>query len=178
MNLYRQSIILFGFVVPVLLAAAVLGIGYFVKSNVSSSFTHKQSNFIANEQTQKAGMQIEKDVINLRGHLDRWKDQLSQETASSVATNLREISEKLPNKEIQQTVFERATGKAGFGSASAQNSAQLRIGFRGTFRTLQKAFFELETRIPQLQLQEMKIEPISTSAAFINLQIGYTAWEK
>ena len=85
--------------------------------------------------------------------------------------------EKLPGKEIQQTAFERPSGSGGFGSASAQNSSQIRIAFRGTFRTLQQAFLQLETRMPQLQLQEFRMDPNSTQSSLLNFQVTYTAWE-
>ena len=98
--------------------------------------------------------------------------------ASTVATNLREISSSLPSKEFQQTAFERPSGSGGFGSASAQKSSQLRIAFRGTFRTMQRAFLELETRMPQLQLQDLKMDPSSTQSSLMNFQVTYTAWEK
>ncbi len=177
MNLYRQSIILFGGAAPVLCAAVVVAIGFAVKSKMATSFELKQSTYKANEQSRLAGLEVETMVTRQREHLLRWDQQLSQETASAVATNLREISEQLPGKEIQQTAFERPNSSGGFGSASAQNSSQIRIAFRGTFRTLQRAFLELETRMPQLQLQEFKMDPVATSSSLMNFQVTYTAWE-
>jgi hypothetical protein len=35
---------------------------------------------------------------------------------------------------------------------------------------------ELETRMPQLQLQEIKIDP-SPQSSLLNFQVTYTAWE-
>ena len=43
---------------------------------------------------------------------------------------------------------------------------------------MQKAFIELETRMPQLQLQDLKIDPSSSSTSTLNFQVTYTAWEK
>jgi hypothetical protein len=83
----------------------------------------------------------------------------------------------LPNKEIQQTAFEPTSTKSGFGAVSAQSSSQLRIAFRGTYRTMQRAFLELETRMPQLQLQELRIDPSSNQSSLLNFQVSYTAWE-
>lgn len=177
MNLYRQSIILFGIVIPVLIAAAIVGTGFFLKSEMVASYTNKQQNYKKYEQGRVAGLEIEAQVTRQRQHLDRWKEQLSEETASSVATNLKSIMEHLPSKEIQQTAFERPGGTAGFGSAAAQTSSQIRIAFRGTYRTLQRAFLELETKMPQLQLQELKMDPSSTQSTLMNLQVTYTAWE-
>lgn len=177
MHLYRQSIILVGAVVPVLCAGLIVGLGSMVKSKMTTSFANKQKTYKTYEQARSQGVKLEAEVIRNREHLERWEEQLSLETASTVATNLREISEKLPAKEIQQTAFERPSTSSGFGSASAQNSSQIRIAFRGTYRTLQRAFLELETRMPQLQLQEFKMDPISTHASLMNLQVTYTAWE-
>lgn len=177
MYFYRQTIILFGIVVPILIAAAVVGLGSLIKAKMSSSFDNKERNYKTYEQGRIAALEIEGQVTRERQHLDRWEAQLSEETASAVATNLRDIAENLPSKEIQQTAFERPSGNRGFGGASAQNSSQIRMAFRGTFRTLQRAFLALETRMPQLQLQEFRMEPSSTQSSLLNLQVTYTAWE-
>ena len=177
MHLYRQSIIIFGVILPILVAAAFVGIGSMVKTKMATSLNEKVTTYKSFLVTRQQAQTIETQVISQRVHLERWKQQLSEETSSTVASNLREISEKLPGKEIQQTSFERPSGSGGFGAASAQKSSQIRIAFRGTYRTLQSAFFGLETRMPQLQLQDLKIEPIATSPSLMNLQVTYTAWE-
>jgi hypothetical protein len=177
MHLYRQSIIIFGAVLPILIAAAFVGIGSMLKSKMTASYNNKVDTHKSFEQTNQEARAIETQVISQRPHLERWKQQLSEETSSTIASNLREISEKLPSKEIQQTAFERPSNSGGFGTASAQKSSQIRIAFRGTYRTLQKAFFGLENRMPQLQLQDIKIDPISASPSLMNLQVTYTAWE-
>ncbi len=177
MHLYRQTIIIFGIVLPVLAAALVVSGALMLKSRMVASFDNKQKNYKIYEQGRLAGLEIEAQVTRQRQHIDRWNEQLSQETASAVATNLRDISEHLPSKEIQQTAFERPGASGGFGSVAAQRSSQIRIAFRGTFRTLQRAFLELETRMPQLQLQELKMDPSSTQSSLLNFQVTYTAWE-
>ena len=174
MHLYRQSITLFGIVLPVVAAVIVVVVCFMMKSKMTASFEHKQSNFRTYEQGRIAGMEIESQVARQRQHLDRWNEQLSGETASTVATNLKEIIERLPGKEIQQTAFERPTGAGALGSVSAQGSSQIRI----SFRTLQRAFLELETRMPHLQLQEIRIDPSSTQASLRNVQVTFNAWEK
>jgi hypothetical protein len=179
MHFYRQAIILFGIVVPIVIAAAVVGVCFAMKSKMAASFDNKQRNYKSYEQSRLAALEIESQVTRQRQHLERWNEQLSKETASTVATNLREICESLPGKEIQQTAFERPGNSGGFGSVSAQNSSQIRIAFRGTFRTLQRAFLALETRMPQLQLQELRMDPsTSQTASLLNFQVTYTAWEK
>lgn len=177
MHLYRQTIALFGIVIPVLACAALVGACFYLKTKMDASFDNKLSKYKAYEMSRLSGLELEAQVTRQLQHMERWKAQLSQETASAVTTNLREIFEHLPNKEIQQTAFEPTNIKAGFGSVTAQPSSQVRIAFRGTFRTMQRAFLELETRMPQLQLQDLRIDPSSTQSSLLNFQVSYTAWE-
>ena len=106
-----------------------------------------------------------------------WQELVGQETFSLVTTNLRAIAEDLPPKEFQQTAFERLGQSNGFGTVTAQKSSGLKFNFRGTFRSVQKAFLELETQMPNLQLQELRIDPNSNGASLLNFQVIYTAWE-
>ncbi len=177
MHLYRQPIVLFGIVLPIAAAAVVVGIGFLLKSKMTASFENKQSKYKGYEMGRQAGLEIESQVTRQRPHIVRWNSLLAQETASAVTINLREIYEHLPSKEIQQAAFERLPTKGGFGTISAQESSQLRIAFRGTFRTMQRAFLELETRMPQLQLQELRIDPSTSQSSLLNFQVNYTAWE-
>ena len=82
-----------------------------LKSKMAASFENKQATYKTYEASRIAGLEIEAMVSRQRPDMVRWNTQLSQETASAVTTNLREISEHLPSKEIQQTAFERPSGK-------------------------------------------------------------------
>ena len=178
MHLYRQTIILFGIVVPVVVAIAIGGAFYLLKSKMTESFTAKEENYRTFEQCRIAGVEIEAQVTRQRQHLNRWNTALSQETASAVTTNLREIYSHLPSKEIQQTSFERSNAGGGSGPMTAQKSSQIRIALRGTFRSLQRVFLELETRMPQLQLMELRLDPSTNQTSLLNCQITFTSWEK
>lgn len=178
MNLYRQTIILFGIVIPVLVAALIVAGGYVMHSKMQASYEDKKEKYAQYEAGRNRSNQIEAQVIQQRDDLKRWEELLSQQTASTTQTTLREIYEKLPKKEIQQTAFTPQESRAGLGQSTAQKSSQIQIAFRGTYRTMQRAFLELETKMPQLQLQEFKMEPISNSASMMNFQVTFTAWEK
>jgi hypothetical protein len=175
---YRQSIVLFGFVLPFVVCAAVVGGGFAIKAKASASFLEKQALYKNAETNRIGALGLEAQVSKKRPHVERWTSQLQKETASSISSHLKEIGDMLPAKEYQRTSVEYPTGSTGFASASAQNSSQVKLAFRGTFRSVQQAFIELETRMPQLQLQELKIDPSSSSASTLNFQVTYTAWEK
>lgn len=177
MHNYRQSIALFGFAVPSLIAIAIMVGAFMIKGKVTRSFDEKLSHFQGFEQNKLRALGLEAEISKKREHIERWEELVSEETASAITSNLREIEDLLPSKEFQKTAQEHPVGKKGFASASAQNSTQVGLAFRATFRTMQKALLELESRMPQLQLQEMRIETSSQSNS-LNFQVTYTAWEK
>lgn len=177
MSLYRQPIILFGIVIPIVAGAALVGIASTLKSQVVESFNTKEKSAKTAAMGGAAARAVETQVNSQRPQMARWSTLLSLETKSMVSKNLKEIAEHLPSKEMISAGGEPSSAKAGFGSISAQNSSQVSISFRGTFRTMQRALLELETRMPQLQLQELKIIPNPNQSSLLNFQVNYTAWE-
>lgn len=175
--LYRQSIALFGILLPAILAVIVVGGVFMLKGSVTASFADKQMHYKTFESNRLNALGIEARVNRKKQFIDQWKTQLSEETKSAVSANLRKIQESLPNKEFQSTAFDPINTPGGFGSVSAQRSAQIRLGFRGTYRTMQKAFLALETQMPQLQLQELRIDPSTNQSSLLNFDVTYTAWE-
>ncbi len=148
-----------------------------LKSKMITYYENNQQAFKAYDLNRMAGLAMESGVSRQVQHTKRWKKQLSAETANSFSTNIRQIMDRLPDKEISQTSFEPTKGKGPMSSASAQPASQISVSFRGTFRTVQRALLELETRMPQLQLQELRIDPISNQPSLLNFQVSYTAWE-
>ncbi|MCW1884459.1 hypothetical protein OKA04_06930 [Luteolibacter flavescens] len=175
---YRQSIILFGFVVPFAVCAAIVGGGIFLKSKFTASFHEKQALYKTAENDRIGSLGIEAQISKKRPHMDHWFSQFEKETSNAISSHLKQIGDDLPPKEFQRTAVEYPTGKAGFGSISAQRSSQVRLAFRGTFRSVQLAFAELESQMPQLQLNDLRIDPSSGSTSSLNFQVNYTAWEK
>jgi hypothetical protein len=177
MKFYQQTVILFGLVLPLLIAGAVFGVCFVIRGNVTDSLDKKLEQYAQLQQSRRAAQEMELAISGERENLERWKKQMSQETASTVTATLRAIEERIPDREFTQTSFERPTASAGFGTASAQKSSQIRLSFRGTYRSVQRAFLELETRMPQLQLQEFRISPNANQPSMHNITVSYTAWE-
>ncbi|WAC21568.1 hypothetical protein OVA24_09245 [Luteolibacter sp. SL250] len=174
--MYKQSIIFFGIVLPVLGLLALVGACFYIKSEMSDSFAVKMSQFRAYSQGRQAAMQTESKIKSQREHLERWKKELAVETTSTVRTHLKTITDQISSKEFQETGFDPLTTRSGFAAVTQQKSSQFRMGFRGTFRSAQRAMLELEARMPQLTLQELKATP-SDQSTLLNFQVSYTAWE-
>ena len=177
MKFYQQSVIIFGLAIPAVIAIAVIAVCVLGTQKITATLDEKTDMFASSEQSRRAMAEVESEVVVERENLERWQKRLTEETASTVTSHMRTIAEQLPGREFQQTSFERPTGASGFGNASAQKSSQIRLGFRGTYRSVQRAFLELETRMPQLQLQDLRLAPNPNQASMLNVQVAYTAWE-
>jgi hypothetical protein len=174
---YRQPILLFGLILPLLACGAVAGGLLYIHKNMAASFASTQKQYQAAQLSKRNAEAADKQVSAKRAFYTEWQKLLAKETKSEVSNHLRKIQDSLPAKEFQQTSADSLTGAGGFASASTQKSSQLRLGFRGTYRALQRAFLELETRMPQLQLQEFRMDANTNQTSLSNVDVTYTAWE-
>lgn len=177
MHLYRQSILVFGLILPLTIAVGLVVASYLFKSALEKSYSNNIAGYKSSDGVRLASLAIEGKIIRQRPDMERWNALLNQETASTVTNQLRAVIKKLPPEELLQTSYMPSAVKAGFGILSAQKSSQVQVNFRGTFHTMQRAFLELETRLPQLQLQDLKIELTTNQSSLLNFQVTYTAWE-
>lgn len=180
MTYYRPAIVLFGIALPALVLGLLLGACYLLKSKMTASLNRNTQLFQTYETNRLKALELETQIVNQRPHLEHWTKLLAEESSSSINSQLRLIAENLPSKEYQKGGFDRTSGAGGIGGANAQRSSQIRLVFRGTFRTMQRAFLDLESRLPQLQLQELRITPNPTQqnpSPLLNFQVTYTAWE-
>jgi hypothetical protein len=174
---YRQSILFFGLVLPLLACGLLVGGAFYFQQDVAASFAGKGQQYKISQQSRVAADNMEKQVAAKRPYATAWKALLAEETKSEVNNQLRKIQDSLPAKEFQKTATDSLNMAGGFASVSAQKSSQIRLGFRGTYRAIQRAFLELETRMPQLQLQEFRMDSNTSQASLNNVDVTYTAWE-
>ncbi len=175
MNHFRQSIVFFGFVLPMVAVAVVVGGLAFLRNKVAENYNNKAALCKSYNANLGRAAHIEANIAEKRHYIANWSETLHQETVSTVSAHLREIGKKLPAKEFQQAAF--APGNAsGLGNASAQQAISLNLSYRATFRAMQRAMLELESRMPQLQLNALTVNR-SPQSNILNFQLTYTVWE-
>jgi hypothetical protein len=176
MSHYRQSILLFGFVLPLLLAAILVGSFAFVRGKVLASFEEKRAHYSSYERERLSCIGLEAQIVRKRPHVARWSTLFQNEAAATLSSQLKLVSAGIPAKEYQNTSFNRPNSNGNFGAASQQASTPIELSFRSTFRAMQQVLLGLETRMPQLQLDELRIDRTS-NANTLNFQVKYTIWE-
>jgi hypothetical protein len=144
---------------------------------LDTTYAQRKDGYSKYQQNQLIREGLEQVVKAQEPTMNKWMGLFETPTASKVNAILGEVQKKFPGEEFQQTSFRRTNGMSGIGGASAQSSVQLELKFRGTFRGLQNAFLELETRMPQLQLDSMKIKQES-GRNVLSADLVYTAWQK
>ena len=65
----------------------------------------------------------------------------------------------------------------GLGKGISQPASQVEMKFTGTYRAMQLALMEVESKLPQLQLDSLVMAPDS-GAKKINFTTKFTVWTK
>jgi len=174
---YKKPVIAFGLVAPLLVIVVLLGIGLNYKAGLEKTYADRKSGYSDYQRTQMVREGLEETVRIQEPIMHKWMSLFETATASRVNEILGEVQKRFPGEEFQQTSFRRTNATSGIGGASAQPSVQLELKFRGTYRGLQNAFLDLETHMPQLQLDMLKIQQ-ETNRNVLTADLTYTAWQK
>lgn len=177
--MYKNSIIIFGIVIPLLIFAFIIGICWVLKGKVTTVYEARVQQYNAVQKSKLTANAIESQVVNQRDLFKQWSEVIEQDSFTLLNENMKLLARKLPPKEFHQPIPERMINKIGFGTVTLQNSKALKFNLKANYRTAQKALLELESRMPNLQLQDLRIDPnTTTDASMLNIQVSYTAWEK
>lgn len=175
--LYKQSVLTFGVIIPVVIVTVLLVAAINIRGKLEAEFDQRELNFSQYKRVQVERKVLEDKVRDQEPHMNRWMSLFTKATSTDVNSLLGEIQKQFKGTELQQTAFRQGTSSGGIGGASAQPSVQIQLGFRGTYRALQTAFLELETRMPHLQLDSLKFT-VHPNRQVLNAEINYTAWQK
>lgn len=177
MLFFKESIIFFGIVLPVILAAALSGGIHTLKSRMQDSFDSKIGQYKTYEQSRNGVLALEGEIGNKRRAVEAWESILTENTPGAITQHLSDIEKQLPSRQFQKTGQEHPESGGLIADASAQGSSQVKLSFRAGYSVMQKALLELETRMPQLQLQNLSVTP-APQAQNLLFDLSYTSWER
>lgn len=175
---YKEPVLVFGLVAPILLVVVVLGLGFHFRGKFEDTFRTRKSEYANYKKIEAQREALEKKIRTQEPHMNRWMALFEKATGSNVKSFFSDYQKQFRGKEFVQTVFRQTNASGGIASASAQPSIQLQLAFRGTYRALQNAFLELETRMPHLQLDSIKLSVSNQDPSVLSADLIYTAWQK
>ena len=174
---YKDSVIVFGLVAPVLLVSLALGLGIHFRGKLEKTYEARKEHYRTYKMVETERKALERKVQNQSPHMSRWMMLFDKPAATKVNTFFRQFEKEFDSTQFQCTAFHPKTTPGAIGGVSDQASAQLHFSFRGTFRALQTAVLELETRMPQLQLDSIKLSS-GDNRNVLNATVVYTAWQR
>lgn len=174
---YKQPVFVFGLAAPIFLILVLLGIGFHFRGKLEKTFSQRKAEYGQYKKIQAQRESLEKRLRTQEPHMNRWMSLYEKATESSVAGFLSEVQKKYEDKEFSRKNFQRTSKAGGIGGASAQPSIQIQMSFGGTYRALQNVLLELETRMPYLQLDNLKLNVSSENNNVLHADVIYTAWQ-
>lgn len=175
---YKEPVLLFGLAAPILVVLLALGLGFHFRGKLEKTYQARVQQYRDHKKVEAQRETLQKRIQTQEPHMNRWMSLFEKATTSSVNGLLGEFQKQYDSQEFQQVSFRRTASSGGIGGASAHPSIQIQLGFRGTYRALQNAFLELETRMPQLQLDSIKLSVANPNRRVLNADLIYTAWQK
>ncbi len=176
-NLYKTSIIIFGLVVPVVLSLIVIAVCYGYKSSTEKKYKKNKSDYLAEVQSQKVIDRLQKDLSGKKDQLEAWESLVAEESIVQLGNEFRKLQAKYPSDVLRRNSANKGSQSSGMGKTTTQNSNSWIFDYNGTFTVMQKALFELESEMPQMQLDKMTIRK-ATNDNLLQFNLNYTSWEK
>jgi len=174
---YKQSVMGIGVAAPLVLVVALLALASHYRGKLEKTYEQRKVTYGSFRKNEEARVALERKVREQDPHMKRWLGLLEEPSSSTANELIGAAQKRYGGKEFVLTSFRRTSTAGGIGAVSGQPSVQLALAFRGTFGALQSTFLELETKMPQLQLDSMKLSPQHTGNV-LEAQLLYTAWEK
>lgn len=173
---YKQSVIVLGVVAPLLLVIVLLGVASNYRAKLEATYKQRKVVYAGFRKHEEQREVLEKKVKEQEVHMLRWNKLMSEPSSTTVNDLIGQAQKKFEGKKFVLTSFRRSPS-GGIGAVNSQASVKLVLAFRGSFTALQTTFLELETKMPQLQLDSMSLKP-SKAGNVLDAYLSYTAWEK
>ena len=177
-SLYKIGVILFGVLLPLLVIGLIMGVVSSRKQKMAQEYEVRKKRLFANKMQEKAVKQLETTVSQYDDRKGSWEVLLENSDIGSVTGLLKKISSEYKGSEtFKQDGFNYVNQKNGIGTLSLQPSVSFNVSMSGTFQAIQQSLLSLESEMPNLSLNKMKLSP-SSSSSLLEAELSYSAWTR
>lgn len=175
---YKKSILLFGVVLPLFLIGVLLVIGLVKLNGFNAECKKREVDFEKYKIVELQFKVIKEKAKTNSEDLEFWEELMESETRGSLITHLNKIQSEFKTKNFKKVSHNWINVSKGIGLGANQPASQLKISFVGTYRAMQQAMLGFETRLPQLQLDSLVMEPVGEESNLIKFDTVFTLWTK
>ncbi len=174
-NDYKKSVLIFGMAVPILLIVLLTGGVLWKASSIHAEYEQKVAEKKKAKLQRIQNLVMQKKVKAHEKELSAWKALIKNETRASFNHHWKEVEAQFKAKEF---IKERPVWKnnsTGLGKGVKQSASEVVITYDATFRNMQIALLEMETRLPQMQLDSFSMKP-NPQTGLIHFKTTHTVW--
>ena len=172
---YKKSVAVFGIGLPMLLMAIIAGVALYMTSSVSGDYAVKKKNYDKSQLALRQTMELQGKVKKNEKLLAEWDRLMRSETRGSFLEHWKEAEKKFTGKELTKSSHNWLNYSEGLGKGISQPASQVNMSFSATFRAMQTALMEMESTLPNMQLDSLTMTPDSSGKG-INFKTTFTVW--
>jgi len=174
---YKNAITVFGIILPLFCLVVLGGIALYIASAVKKEHTKKSVVYKTAQQEELKMTQMQGEVAQNDQYLKNWRENIDSETRGSFLEHWKEAENKFSGKDLSRSPANWVNYSEGLGKGINQPASQVEMKFTGTYRAMQLALMEIETKLPQLQLDNFAMTP-DYDAGKLNFSTTFTVWTK
>lgn len=172
---YKHSVAVFGLTLPLLAVAVVAGACLYGVSSIDQKFKKKHIVYNKAQIEEQKTTELQGRVAQNGNHLKDWQKVLSSETRGSFVEHWKVAEKKFTGKEFTRAPHNWVNYSEGLGKGIDQPASQVEMNFSATYRAMQLALMEIESKLPQLQLDSLTMTP-DNSGEKLNFKTKFTVW--
>jgi len=172
---YKQAVVVFGILLPFVCLAVLTFVVYWKAESIHLAYELKVNDQRRDSVAAKQNALLEKKVASQRVELKSWNTLLSKEDRRTFLEHWKTVRKKFKANEFvgERPVWSNAS--KGLGKEVSQPSSSVTMNFDASYRAMQSAFLEVETELPQMQLDSLEMSP-NQDGKTIHFKTVYTVW--
>ena len=172
---YKKSIAIFALAIPLSLIIIMIIVIVGKTGSIGKKYSQKKLAYDQYKLSENVikGMKVKAEEN--KEQLKIWDDMMKAETRGTFIQRWNSIEAKYNKGELSKLSHNWVNQSIGIGAGSSQPASQIKMSFRGTYEAMQNSLLELETVIPQLQLDSISMKP-AESRNLLNFDAVFTLW--
>ena len=172
---YKQPVAVFGLALPMLVIVIIAGVVIYMSSSVSREYASKKKQYDISLNAKRESMELLGRVNANKKLLSVWDGMMRSETRGTFLEHWKNAEKKFTGKELTKSSHNWTKYSEGLGRGIGQPASQVKMTFLATYRAMQTALMEMESTLPQMQLDSLTMSPDSNGKG-INFETTYTVW--
>ena len=175
---FKIGIILFGAVLPLLVIGLVWLAISSQKKKIEVEHATRKASYLAQQRQEEVAKGLQVKLSRYDDRKKSWDVLLRNSDIGTVTGLLKEISAEYSGTEtFKRNDFNFVNKENGIGAASQQPSVSFTVSLSGTYKAIQQSLLSLESRMPNLSLNSMKIAP-EPGSSLLEAELSYSAWKQ